>query len=144
MHFLGDQQAYTWKIDIVFYWYMFRWCTICKSMYYDIIYRISTHGNLGSVFADKLQKNRVFLLFCLRTYCDSRFAQSSYMCSFSVYYCLFALFCAWSIRSRIKAAHDKRHSMHYVVMLASDLRLSLGTPVPSNNTTDRHHITELV
>jgi hypothetical protein len=40
--------------------------------------------------------------------------------------------------------HDKRHSIHHVIMLVSDLRLSLGTPVPADNNTDRHHITELV
>jgi hypothetical protein len=82
---------------------MLRWCTLCKSMHANI-YKISTHDNLGSVFAEKLQNNRDFLLFCLRTNCDSRFAQSSFMCSLFVYYCLSALFCPLSICSRINAA----------------------------------------
>ena len=129
MYFLGEQQAYNWKIDIVLYWYMFRWCTICKSMYNDSIYRISTHDNLGSVFADKLQKNRLFLLFCLRTYCDSRSAQSSYMCSFFVYYCLSALFCPWSIRSRIKAAECPFGNFNLLKHFTSDRQPVLDTEV---------------
>jgi hypothetical protein len=129
MYFLGEQQAYNWKIDIVLYWYMFRCCTICKSMYNDSIYRISTDDNLGSVFADKLQKNRLFLLFCFRTYCDSRSAQSSYMCSFFVYYCLSALFCPWSIHSRIKAAECPFGNFNLLKHIPSDRQPVLDTEV---------------
>jgi hypothetical protein len=83
---------------------MLRWCTICKSMYNDSINRTSTHDNLGSLIAEKLQNNRVFLLFCLKKNGDSRFVQSSFMCSLLVDYCLSALFCSLSIRFPIKAA----------------------------------------
>jgi hypothetical protein len=52
-------------------------CTICKSMYNDSINRTSTHDNLGSLIAEKLQNNRVFLLFCLKKNGDSRFVKQS-------------------------------------------------------------------
>jgi hypothetical protein len=119
-------------------------------MYNDSIYRISTHDNLGSLFADKLQKNRVFLLFCLRTYCDSGFAQSSYTCSFFVYYCLSALFSLFHIALFVigtdytGSCKSSNHAITTTMTSILIVKLALGTPVPSNNKTDRHHITELV
>ena len=98
-------------------------------MYNDSIYRISTHDNLGSVFADKLQKNRLFLLFCLSTYCHSRSTESSYMCSFFVYYCLSALFCPWSIHSRIKAAECPFGNFNLLKHITSDRQPVLDTEV---------------
>jgi hypothetical protein len=53
-------------------------------MYNDSINRTSTHDNLGSLIAEKLHNNRVFLLFCLKKNGDSRFVQSSFMCSYRV------------------------------------------------------------
>jgi hypothetical protein len=103
---------------------MLIWCTICKSMH-DNIYKISTHDNLGSVFAEKLQNNRDFLLFCLRTNCDSGFAQSSFMCSLFVYYCLSALFCPLTICSRIKAAECPFGNFILLKHIISDRHQSL-------------------
>ena len=107
---------------------MLRGCTICKSMY-DSIYKISTHVNLGSVFAEKLQNNRDFLLFFLRTNCDSRFVQPSFMCSLFVYYCLSALFCPLSICSRIKAAECSFGNFILLKDIISDGQPVLDTEV---------------
>ena len=105
-------------------------------MYNDSIYKINTHDNLGSVFAEKLQNNRSFSCFVLKKNVDSRFSQSSFICSLFVDYCLSALFCPLSIRFRINASEcpfgnfillkniisDRQPVLvYYVVMQASQL-----------------------